>query len=73
MMIHTVDREIFVNFRQYPTTTKIKNANIFQHQIIRTKLHFQYAEATKIKRENLDENIYERKFPDLRYHILSSY
>ena len=31
------------------------------------KLHFQYAEATKIKqRENLrDEYFYERKFPDL--------
>ena len=30
-------------------TTKIKNMNIFRHRIIRTKLHFRYAEATKIK------------------------
>ena len=58
-----------INFRRYPTTMKIKNTNIFQHRIIRTKLHFRYAEATKIKqRENLtDKYFYERKFPDLRY------
>ena len=57
-----------INFRQYPMTTKIKNTTIFQHRIIRTKLHFRYAEATKIKQcENLtDEYFYERKFPDLR-------
>ena len=43
------------NFRRYPTTTKI---NIFQHQIIRTKLHFQYAEATKIKRKKFNRRIF---------------
>ena len=37
------------NFRWYPTTTTIKNTNIFQHRIIRMKLHFRYAEATNIK------------------------
>ena len=71
----TVDREIFVvNFRWYPTTTKIKNTNIFQHQILRGKLHFQYAEATKIKQHEYltDECFYERKFPDLRYILLNT-
>ena len=52
---------------------KIKNTNIFQHQIIRMKLHFQYAEATKIKHENLtDEYFYELKFPDLRQQSVLS-
>ena len=67
----TVDREIFIvnKFSTVPYDDKNKNTNIFQHQIIRTKLHFRYAEATKIKQcENLtDEYFYERKFPDLRY------
>ena len=55
------------NFRRSPTMTEIKN---FQHRIIRTKLHFRYAEATKIiQRENLtDEYFYERKYPDLWYY-----
>ena len=44
---------------------------IFQHRIIRTKLHFWYAEGTKIKqREYLsDEYFYKRKFPDLQYYL----
>ena len=60
------------NFRQYPTTTKIKNTNIFQHRIIRTKLHFRYAEATKIKQhKNLtDEYFFKQKLPDLQYCYL---
>ena len=47
------------NFRRYPTTTKIKIKNIFQHRIIRMKLHFRYAEATKIQqRENLTDEYF---------------
>ena len=56
---------LLINFHQYPTTTKIKNMNIFQHRIIRTKLHFRYAEATKIKqRETLaNEYFMSKNFP----------
>ena len=76
ILLHTIDREIFVidNFRQYSMIMKLKNMNIFQHRIIRTKPHFRYAEAMKIKQcENLtDEYFYERKFPDLRYEVTRS-
>ena len=73
---HTVDRKIssLINFHRYPTTMKIKNTKNFQHRIIRMKLHFRYAEVTKIKqRENLtDKYFYEQKFPAIRYNCLHS-
>ena len=63
---NTVVREIFVINKFSSVPYDDKN---YQHRIIRTKLHFRYAEAMKIKqRKNLiDEYFYKRKFPDLRY------
>ena len=63
LMGYTVDREIFV-INKFSLVPNDDEKNTFQHRIIRTKLHFQYAEATKIKRENLTTNIFtSEKFP----------
>ena len=45
----TVDREIFVVYKFSSVPYNDENTNIFQHRIIKTKLHFRYADATKIK------------------------
>ena len=53
--------------------TKIRYFSTSNNKKLRTKLHFRYVEATKIKqREDLtDEYFYERKFPDLWYRAVT--
>ena len=49
--LRIVDWEFFVvnKFSSVSYDDENKKTNSFQHRIIRMKLHFRYAEATKIK------------------------